>query len=261
MPHFVLVEPAVPENVGAAARALKTMGFSSLWIVNSQSHRAKPAQILAHGSRDILDSVREFPDLAAVRAEVDLLIGTSAKPRHQRDILLTPPQLRQHLQQGQLAPDSVALVFGREESGLHRHEVEQCDLLTAIPLAVSYPSLNLAQAVMLYAYSLCDLTPPVPQPRLQTDAAGQYAALREKCRQLLQQVGYQPDEKLPRWLLERLPLLDARSQGFAHHLLDKLRLWGEGGHSPTDKTTGYTAHFGQRGNENDTENDNENDTE
>lgn len=220
MLHFVLVEPAVPENVGAAARALKTMGFSSLWVVNSQAHRDKPARILAHGSHDVLENVREFPDLAAVRAEVDLMVGTSAKPRHQREVLLTPEQLRSQLQQLQGSVQQVALVFGREESGLHRDEIVLCDLLTSIPLAVTYPSLNLAQAVMLYAYALNDI------PRrdvVSAQAPDQYAALRAKCDTLLQQLGYAPDEKLYHWLMERLPLLDARSIGFAHHLSDKLR--------------------------------------
>jgi tRNA/rRNA methyltransferase len=81
MLHFVLVEPGVPENVGAAARALKTMGFSSLWIVNSQAHRDKPARILAHGSHDILDSVREFSDLAAVPSPARSAAATSATAR------------------------------------------------------------------------------------------------------------------------------------------------------------------------------------
>lgn len=220
MLQFVLVEPAVPENVGAAARALKTMGFSSLWIVNSQVHREKPARILAHGSHDILEDVREFADLAAVRAQVDLMVGTSAKPRHQRDVLLQPQQLREQLRHKQNSLGSVALVFGREESGLHRNEIALCDLLTSIPLAVTYPSLNLAQAVMLYAYVLNDIS---LQQQADETAPDQYAALRDKCQLLLQHIGYQPEEKLYHWLMERLPLLDTRSIGFAHHLVDKLR--------------------------------------
>lgn len=220
MLQFVLVEPAVPENVGAAARALKTMGFSGLWIVNSQAHREKPARILAHGSHDVLENVREFADLAAVRAAVDLMVGTSAKPRHQRDVLLPPQQLREQLQRKQGSLDTVALVFGREESGLHRDEIAQCDLLTCIPLAVTYPSLNLAQAVMLYAYVLNDIS---LSEQSNAPAPDQYAALRGKCQRLLQRIGYQPEEKLYHWLMERLPLLDTRSIGFAHHLVDKLR--------------------------------------
>lgn len=81
---FVLIEPKVPENVGAAARALCTMGFAELWLVNSDQHTRPEAGWLAHGSQHLLDNARIFPDLAAVRNSVDLLIGTSAKPRHSR---------------------------------------------------------------------------------------------------------------------------------------------------------------------------------
>lgn len=219
MLHFVLVEPAVPENVGAAARAIKTMGFSSLWIVNSSAHLEKPARILAHGSGDILDQVKTFADLAAVRSRVDLLVGTSAKPRHQREVLLPPDALREQLQAKADAVQQVALVFGREESGLHGDEIALCDLLTAIPMAVTYPSLNLAQAVMLYAHALAAL--PVSAAE-RSDAPDQYRALREKCAGLLQALGYEPDEKLYQWMMEHLPLLDKRSIGFAHHLTDKI---------------------------------------
>ena len=220
MLHFVLVEPAVPENVGAAARALKTMGFSSLWIVNSQIHRDKQAHIVAHASQDILETVREFQDLAQVRDQVDLMVGTSAKPRHHREVLLTPEVLRENLLQKQDAVQQVALVFGREESGLHGHEIALCDVLTSIPLASAYPSLNLGQSVMLYAYVLNQLTLSAAEVEYAPD---QYVALREKCDHLLTAVGYASDEKLYHWLMERLPLLDKRSIGFAHHLVDKLR--------------------------------------
>ena len=219
MLHFVLVEPAVPENVGAAVRALKTMGFSSLWIVNSGAHRAKPARILAHGSHDVLEQVREFETLAQVRAEVDLLIGTSAKPRHQRDILLAPEALRDLLQDKQDMVGHIALVFGREESGLHGDEIALCDVLTSIPLVQSYPSLNLGQSVMLYAYALRQL-PTLPVQKIQDQ--DQYLALRRKCEALLEATGYAPQEKLYQWLMERLSLLDKRDTGFAHHLVDKL---------------------------------------
>ena len=220
MLHFVLVEPAVPENVGAAARALKTMGFTELWIVNSRVHEAKAAHILAHGSQDILENVRLFDDLQSVRAAVDLMVGTSAKARHHREILLAPEALRDNLQAKADSVRQVALVFGREESGLHSHEIALCDMLTSIPLATTYPSLNLGQSVMLYAYILSGLQPATSHGPAVPD---QFAALRDKCSALLAAVGYGQDEKLYQWFMERLPLLDKRSIGFAHHLTDKLK--------------------------------------
>src|SRR5690606_10784410 len=107
---------------------------------------------------------------------------------------------------------------GREDSGLHSHEIALCDLLTAIPMAVAYPSLNLSQAVMLYAYELSGLAAPL------TDAsadASQYKSLRDKAARLAEQLGYDEQSKLQGWLHEHLPLLDARSLGFVHQLVDK----------------------------------------
>ncbi len=149
---FVLVEPKVPENVGAAARALCTMGFSELWLVNSDLHTRPEAHWLAHGSDHILESARIFPDLAAVRNSVDLLMATSAKPRHHRQDWHEPTQLREIMAGKGASVSTAALVFGREDRGLSNEEVALCDLLTGFPMAVSYPSLNLSQAVMLYAW-------------------------------------------------------------------------------------------------------------
>ena len=219
MLRFVLVEPAVPENVGAAARALKTMGFGSLWIVNSRAFEAKQAKILAHGSGEILDQARHFSSLEAVRNEVDLMVGTSAKPRHHRDVLLSPQDLKTNLADKLGAGANVALVFGREESGLHSAEIALCDLLTSLPLAAPYPSLNLGQAVMLYAYALSDLD---GETRSQSGDAGQYRALREKALALSSTLGYTPECKFTQWMLEHLPLLDTRSLGFMHQLVDKM---------------------------------------
>ena len=218
MLRIVLVEPAVPENVGAAARAVKTMGFNELWVVNSAAHLHKQARILAHGSGDVLDNIRTFSTLAEVKNCVDLMVGTSAKPRHQREVLLSPAQLHQNLHDKLQQGSEIALVFGREDSGLHSHEVDLCDTLTAIPMAVTYPSLNLSQAVMLYAYELSGLAAPL------TDAsadASQYKALRDKTARLAEQLGYDEQSKLQGWLHEHLPLLDSRSLGFVHQLVDK----------------------------------------
>lgn len=217
---FVLVEPKVPENVGAAARALKTMGFSRLWIVNSDAHRAPPARWLAHGSEEILDQARHFPDLAAVRAQADLLIGTSAKVRHEKRGLYDPVALRRVLGNKADTLGVAALVFGREDRGLSNLELAYCDLVSGIPLAVAYPSLNLAQAVMLYAYELTrQNAPPVSHAG---EGDGPWRRLRDRVADLLPRLDVEPDSKLSRWALERLPLLDNKDIGFLHTLCQNL---------------------------------------
>jgi len=224
---FVLVEPKVPENVGAAARALCTMGFSELWLVNSDLHTRPEAHWLAHGSDHILDNARIFPDLAAVRNSVDLLMGTSAKPRHKRQDWHEPGSLRNLMASKGTSVAAAALVFGREDRGLSNDELALCDLLTGFPMAVSYPSLNLSQAVMLYAWELSGLpSKPAPDSEPVTPGA-RLGALRERLEQLLPRVDTPEDGKLYQWVFERLPLLSERDVGFVHTLCGNIerRLW------------------------------------
>ena len=215
---FVLVEPKVPENVGAAARALCTMGFGELWLVNSDLHTRPEAHWLAHGSDHILDNARIFPDLASVRNSVDLLMGTSAKPRHQRQDWHEPAQLRDIMARKGASVATAALVFGREDRGLANDELALCDLLTGFPMAVPYPSLNLSQAVMLYAWELSGLaSAPTEQSRTEAPDA-RLGALRQRLESLLPELDAPAEGKLFQWALERLPLLNERDVGFAHTL-------------------------------------------
>ncbi|PXX93312.1 tRNA/rRNA methyltransferase [Marinobacter vulgaris] len=215
---FVLVEPKVPENVGAAARALCTMGFNQLWLVNSDLHTRPEAHWLAHGSDHILDNVRIFPDMAAVRNSVDLLMGTSAKCRHHRQDWHEPAQLRDIMVRKGASVATSALVFGREDRGLSNDELALCDLLTGFPMAVPYPSLNLSQAVMLYAWELSGLaSAPVEQSRPAAPDA-RLGALRQRLETLLPELDAPSDGKLWQWVFERLPLLTERDVGFVHTL-------------------------------------------
>jgi len=81
---FILVRPAVPENIGAAARAIKTMGFSKLILVDTSAHLCPKAQRLAHSSQDILEQASYFNEFADAILGFDLIIGTSAKKRSVR---------------------------------------------------------------------------------------------------------------------------------------------------------------------------------
>lgn len=215
---FVLVRPAVPENVGAAARALKTMGFAQLRIVGSEVHREKPARILAHASNEILDKATTFPDLQSALADIDFSVGTSAKDRHQRRYQLTPAQLRETIVAKQEIIARVAIVFGCEESGLSNTELALCDTLSSIALATDYPSLNLAQAVMLYAYELAQLETEAPL----IAEVGEWRALKTRVAQMMQTLDFASDSKLTRWADERCANLAQDDVRFLHTLLAKL---------------------------------------
>lgn len=215
---FVLVRPAVPENVGAAARALKTMGFSQLRIVGSEVHREKPARILAHASNDILENAQTFSDLQNALADIDFAIGTSAKDRHDRRYQLAPAQLRATIESKQKIFNRVAIIFGCEESGLSNAELALCDVLSSIPLATDYPSLNLAQAVMLYAYELAGLQYEAPLAA----EVGEWRALKNRIGKLLPALDIAADSKLAHWADERCAHLALDDVRFLHALLAKL---------------------------------------
>lgn len=216
---FILVRPAVPENIGAAARALKTMGFLKLRIVaNDQQrdiHLQKPARILAHASNDILENAESFSELKSALADIDFSIGTSAKARHERRYQLTPAEVRSAIESKRQIIRKVAIVFGCEESGLSNEELAQCDALSSIPLAVEYPSLNLSQAVMLYAYELANLQ---FEQALAADV-GELHALKMRIEKLFTQLNIESASKLARWADERTAQLTQDDVRFLHQLL------------------------------------------
>ncbi|MEH6624985.1 MAG: tRNA/rRNA methyltransferase [Motiliproteus sp.] len=219
---FVLVEPQVAENIGGAARALNTMGFSQLRIINSQLHHEDKARWLAHGSWDILEGVEEFNDLAAAVSDCDLVIGTTAKPRGEFHDLHTPEQLKLVIDAKLGIVDRIALVFGREDRGLSNQQLDCCDLLTSIPLANPYPSLNLSQAVMLYAYSLSSFEPIQRHIKPSKNEDGQLHALKQRVAVLIDDAGYDPESKLQRWAQERMARLNSEDVHFLHTVCSAL---------------------------------------
>lgn len=231
---FILVAPAVPENVGASCRALKTMGFSQLRLVATQAHRHKQARILAHGSTDILARASTYATLKEALVDVDWVIGTSAKPRHQWRDLTPADALAPLIRAKGNTLHRIALVFGCEESGLSNEQLMLCDQIASIELPSPYPSLNLSQAVMLFAYELRGLNVPNPSEGIQmggvsahdtpvaTGATAQYAVLKVKLSDVLVSLGFDPGSKLSRWAMEKLPRSDAKAIGFLHALCDKL---------------------------------------
>lgn len=151
--YFILVEPQSPGNIGAAARALKTMGFTNLVLINPCDHLASEARWLAHASEDILESARIYPSLSEVLQNMNFVVATTQRVRGYHFPFYTPAELGE-----KIIPlsqeNNIAVVFGRENTGLTNEELRQCHAISTVPAAVSHPSLNLAQAVMVYAYEL-----------------------------------------------------------------------------------------------------------
>jgi tRNA/rRNA methyltransferase len=198
---FILVEPAVPENIGAAARALKVMGFSDLRLVNPSGHLSDKARWLAHASGDVLESAGVYASMEDAVADLDLVIGTTAKKRSVKYDYYRPEEIRAIIGEKKGAVHKTGVVFGREESGLTNAELQRCDLLSTIPIAKPYPSLNLAQSVMLYAYILSELEWP---PETTPEDPGLQQLLKERADRLFREIGIAENPNLYNRMMERL---------------------------------------------------------
>lgn len=149
--RIVLVEPQHPGNIGAAARAMKAMGLSDLALVMPHAFPHAVATARAAGADELLEAAGCFDSLAAAIADCRLVIGASARRRHLDLPALDP---RESAQQACGVEGQVALVFGRERSGLSNDELDLCHRHLMIPANPGYASLNLAAAVQVVCYEV-----------------------------------------------------------------------------------------------------------
>ncbi len=217
---FILYKPAVPGNVGSAARALKTMGFSELRLIRPCDHLSDEARMMAHGSNDILEKAGVFDQFSDAIQDIDLLIGTTAKRRTGREDYYSPAGAHRMVEEKRSSVGRVGIVFGTEESGLPNAVLRTCDIASTIPLDHPYPSLNLSQAVMLYAYQFSDLH--LQEKRPEIIAAESYRALKERVKILLEKAGIPKEMPLYPRILERLPLLDTTDIHLLHSVSNRL---------------------------------------
>ena len=153
--EFVLVRPHYPENVGAAARALKTMGFGRLTLVKA-SRLAVPEHPMAFKMSvrawDVLHAAARHETLEPVLAGADVVIATSS--RSGLSGCLTAREAATLVSDEASRGRKISILFGNEKSGLSAEELERARVLMRIPMAGDQPSINLAQAVQLVAYEL-----------------------------------------------------------------------------------------------------------
>ena len=219
---FILVEPAVHGNVGAAARAIKTMGFSDLRLVNPCNHLSQEARKFAHGSIDILEEAEVFNSLPLALENIDLAVATTSKKRSARLKYLPAENLAGFLDRKGNSVQSAGIVFGREESGLSNDEIRMCDMASSVPLAQAFPSLNLGQAVMIFAYSLSkySLQPSSEENYPARDLQG-FRVMMDRTRQILDTMGLQDNPTLYNRLLERLAQLGEDDIHLVHSFLNR----------------------------------------
>lgn len=205
----MLVNPAREENIGAAARALKTMGIFNLTLVAPLAHHlGERARATAHASHDILESAMVFDTLADVISHFDLVIGSTAKKRNVAETYHPVEDLTGLITAKGDTISKVAIVFGGEESGLSNEQLALCHVLSTIPMYSKYPSLNLAQSVMVYASYLSKLTLSWERKTEQPPVESELPIVRKKAKQVLADVEMQPDNIIYTRIMERLMLMN-----------------------------------------------------
>ena len=154
--RIVLVEPQEPMNLGAVARAMRNFGLSRLYVVNPPPRVgppwAKEAYWLAVHAEEVLEKAQVAGSLLEALRGAQLVVATTGRPREVYPAPVAPAW--EVADRVAAFPGEVALVFGRETFGLTNEELELAHLIGYIPTAPEQPSLNLAQAVVVFAYEL-----------------------------------------------------------------------------------------------------------
>jgi len=159
----ILVRPKFHENLGSVARAMKNMGLGRLVIVDGCSPLHRNAYKLSSGAEEILERAEEFPTLEEAIGDLGCVVGMTSRGGGGREPLLEPASLMKRL-----VPlshvTSIGLAFGSEKDGLTNEELFLCHFDVRIPSSEDFPSLNLAQAVMVIAYEAFKASGPVTVP-------------------------------------------------------------------------------------------------
>ncbi|TXR53086.1 RNA methyltransferase [Reinekea thalattae] len=151
--RIVLVKTWHPGNIGAVARAMKNMGLYQLYLVDPVDFPSEEASNRSGKALDVLEQATVVTSLSEAIADCALVIGTSARDRSIKLPALSPEQCAQKsMTEQQQAP--VAIVFGRERTGLLNDEIQQCHFQVNIDTSPEYPVLNLSQAVQIICYEI-----------------------------------------------------------------------------------------------------------
>lgn len=163
--HFVLVKPTEPGNIGAAARAIKNMGFCRLELVAPVPYLTDEANSMACRAGDVLAAAKVYKSLRRATAGKSLVVGSTRRLGSRRGLILDVREAASRIRKA-AAENAVAVLFGNEHSGLTNRDLDQCGLALTIPASPDLSSLNLAQSVMIVAYELSRSQAPTEQPRL-----------------------------------------------------------------------------------------------
>ena len=208
--RIVLVEPQHPGNIGAAARAMKTMGLRDLALVRPEKFPHKDASDMAVGAADVLEQAQVFANLQTAIADCAYVVGSSARLRSLPHNTTTPRELAPRLARD--IAGRIALLFGPERVGLSNDDLEACHELVSVPADPEFRVLNLAAAVQILCYELrLAAAPELPNaPERQPVDANEMELFFQHLERVLVEIRFlNPDH--PRQLMRRLKRMYARA--------------------------------------------------
>lgn len=209
---IILVQPQIPENIGATARAMNNMGIYSLILVKPKNYDLQRVLKMAtHVSVDMVNHIEIYEDLKEALSFYEYVIGTTARIGSHRPVQSQPHGLAQNLIRIS-QNNRVAVIFGPEDRGLTNKQLSYCHHIVNIPTA-SFSSVNLAQAVMIICYEIFTASSDTEQeslPRLanQFELEGMYGHLKE----VLTKIGFINPQNPEHWMfnlrrfMSRMPL-------------------------------------------------------
>ncbi|MCB2127338.1 MAG: RNA methyltransferase [Rhodobacteraceae bacterium] len=153
-PAFILVRPQMGENIGAAARAMLNFGLTHMRMVDPRDGWPNPRAVaMASGAAGrVLDHAGVFATLPEAVADCAYVFATTARGRDLTKPVMTPERAMEHARALSAAGQKVAVLFGPERAGLENEDVARANAIISVPVNPEFPSLNLAQAVLLCAY-------------------------------------------------------------------------------------------------------------
>jgi len=188
--RVVLVEPRGSGNIGSVARAMKNMGLSDLAIVGKARTQSFWARAMAVHAREILAAVKRCTTLREAVADCGLVVGTTCRPGLYRSHARSPREVATEIVSA-ACEQKAALVFGPEDHGLSNRDLQYCQRLVTIPTHKEYPSLNVAQAVVICLYEIfLAAVEQVPKESIERASAEQIEQLFDRMRRALLNIGF-----------------------------------------------------------------------
>ena len=190
-PAFILVRPQMGENIGGAARAMLNFGLDRMRLVDPRDGWPNPrAAAMASGAGRVLDLAGVFPTVQAAIADRDYVFATTARGRELTKPVLTPERAMIEARALAAAGKKVAVLFGPERAGLENEDLIHAQALVTVPVNPEFPSLNLAQSVLLLGYEW-QRQGVVPPPEVMEMAGTDFASAIE-----IERLGDHFEEKL-----------------------------------------------------------------